>query len=138
MCRRISLALSVEWAMAEDASRLQIAERQVEDITVLVLTGEMLVDDGDLAFGRKIVELIARGHVKLVVDLAGVNHIDSSGVGMMVAKAKAVRAAHGDMMLVRLTSRTQRLLSMMKLALVFETFDDEESALRSYSWKPDH
>ncbi len=123
--------------MAEGASRLQIAEHQVDDVTVLVLSGEMLVDDGDLAFGRKIVELIARGQVKLIIDLAAVSHIDSSGVGMMVAKAKAVRAADGDMKLVRLTSRTQRLLSMMKLVLVFETFDDEESAIRSYSWKPD-
>ena len=123
--------------MAEGASRLQIAEHQVDDVTVLVLSGEMLVDDGDLAFGRKIVELIARGQVKLIIDLAAVSHIDSSGVGMMVAKAKAVRAAHGDMKLVRLTSRTQRLLSMMKLVLVFETFDDEASAVRSYSWKPD-
>jgi anti-sigma B factor antagonist len=122
--------------MAEGASRLQIAEHQVDDVTVLVLSGEMLVDDGDLAFGRKIVELIARGQVKLIIDLAAVSHIDSSGVGMMVAKAKAVRAAHGDMKLVRLTSRTQRLLSMMKLVLVFETFDDEASAIRSYSWKP--
>jgi anti-sigma B factor antagonist len=122
--------------MAEGASRLQIAEHQVDDVTVLVLSGEMLVDDGDLAFGRKIVELIARGQVKLIIDLAAVSHIDSSGVGMMVAKAKAVRTAHGDMKLVRLTSRTQRLLSMMKLVLVFETFDDEESAIRSYSWKP--
>jgi anti-sigma B factor antagonist len=74
--------------------------------------------------------------VKLIIDLAAISHIDSSGVGMMVAKAKAVRAAHGDMKLVRLTSRTQRLLSMMKLVLVFETFDDEASAIRSYSWKP--
>jgi anti-sigma B factor antagonist len=122
--------------MAEGASRLQIAERQVDDVTVLVLSGEMLVDDGDLAFGRKIAELIARGQVKLIIDLAAVSHIDSSGVGMMVAKAKAVRAAHGDMKLVRLTSRTQRLLSMMKLVLVFETFEDEASAVRSYSWKP--
>jgi anti-sigma B factor antagonist len=122
--------------MAEGASRLQIAEHQVDDVTVLVLSGEMLVDDGDLAFGRKIVELIARGQVKLIIDLAAVSHIDSSGVGMMVAKAKAVRTAHGDMKLVRLTSRTQRLLSMMKLVLVFETFDDEGSAIRSYSWKP--
>ena len=122
--------------MAEGASRLQIAEHQVDDVTVLVLSGEMLVDDGDLAFGRKVVELIARGQVKLIIDLAAVSHIDSSGVGMMVAKAKAVRTAHGDMKLVRLTSRTQRLLSMMKLVLVFETFDDEESAIRSYSWKP--
>jgi anti-sigma B factor antagonist len=122
--------------MAEGASRLQIAEHQVDDVTVLVLSGEMLVDDGDLAFGRKIVELIARGQVKLIIDLAAVSHIDSSGVGMMVAKAKAVRTAHGDMKLVRLTSRTQRLLSMMKLVLVFETFDDEESAIHSYSWKP--
>ena len=123
--------------MAEGASRLQIAEHQVDDVTVLVLSGEMLVDDGDLAFGRKVVELIARGQVKLIIDLAAVSHIDSSGVGMMVAKAKAVRAADGDMKLVRLTSRTQRLLSMMKLVLVFETFDDEASAFRSYSWKPD-
>ena len=123
--------------MAEGASRLQIAEHQVDDVTVLVLSGEMLVDDGDLAFGRRIVELIARGQVKLIIDLAAVSHIDSSGVGMMVAKAKAVRAAHGDMKLVRLTSRTQRLLSMMKLVLVFETFEDEASAIRSYSWKPD-
>ena len=123
--------------MAEGASRLQIAEHQVDDVTVLVLSGEMLVDDGDLAFGRKIVELIARGQLKLIIDLAAVSHIDSSGVGMMVAKAKAVRAVHGDMKLVRLTSRTQRLLSMMKLVLVFETFEDEASAIRSYSWKPD-
>jgi anti-sigma B factor antagonist len=121
--------------MAEEASRLQIAERQVEDVTILVLSGEMLVDDGDLAFGRKVGELINRGQVKLIVDLGAVTHIDSSGVGMMVAKAKTVHAAHGDMKLVHLTSRTQRLLSMMKLALVFETYEDEVSAIRSYACK---
>lgn len=118
--------------MAEDGSKLQIAERQLEDVTILVLSGEMLVDDGDVAFSRKIGELINRGQLKLIVDLGAVTHIDSSGVGMMVAKAKAVRAAHGDMKLAHLTSRTQRLLSMMKLARVFETFEDEESAVRSY------
>ena len=119
--------------MAEGASRLRIAEHQVDDVTVLVLSGEMLVDDGDLAFARTIGDLIKRGQVKLVVDLGALTHIDSSGVGMIVAKSKAVRAAHGDLKLVHLTTRTQRLLAMMKLALVFETFDDEEAAVRSYS-----
>lgn len=118
--------------MAEGASRLQITEHQADDVTVLVLAGEMLVDDGDVAFGRRIGELIKAGRVKLVVDLANVQQIDSSGVGMMVAKTKALRASHGDMKLVRPTPRTQRVLSMMKLSSMFETFDDEAGAIASY------
>jgi anti-sigma B factor antagonist len=118
--------------MAEGASRLHITEHQADDVTVLVLAGEMLVDDGDVAFGRRIAELIKTGRVKLVVDLADVQQIDSSGVGMMVARTKALRLSHGDMKLVRPTARTQRVLAMMKLTSMFETFDDEAGAIASY------
>jgi anti-sigma B factor antagonist len=122
--------------MAEGASRLHITEHQADDVTVLVLAGEMLVDDGDVAFGRRIAELIKAGRVKLVVDLAGVQQIDSSGVGMMVAKTKALRAGLGDMKLVRPTPRTERVLSMMKLTAMFETFGDEAAAVASYGAGP--
>jgi anti-sigma B factor antagonist len=115
-------------------SRLQIAEHRVGDVTVLVLTGEMTIDDGDLAFRKKIHELVELGQVKLVVDLSGVRYIDSSGIGMLVAKAQTVREKRGDIKLVRLTRRTQSLLALLKLAMAFETFDDEESAVRRYLW----
>ena len=117
-------------------SKLSIVERQVEDVTVLILTGQILLDDGDLAFRRQVHDLISRGGVKIVVDLAGVTYIDSSGVGMMAAKLKTVRESGGDMRLLHLTGRSQRLLGMMKLMTAFETFEDEAAAVRSFSWRP--
>jgi len=117
-----------------ETSRLQIAEHRAGDATVLVLTGDITIDDGDLAFRTKVHELIERGQVKLIVDLSGVGYIDSSGIGMLVAKVQTVRQKQGDIKLVRLTRRTQSLLAMLKLAMVFETFDDEESAVRRYAW----
>jgi anti-sigma B factor antagonist len=117
-------------------SKLSIVERRAGEVTVVTLSGEMLLDDGDLAFGRHISGLIDRGQVRIVVDLAGVTYIDSSGVGMMAAKLKRVRESGGDMRLAHLTSRSQRLLGMLKLKTVFETFDDEESAVRSFESRP--
>jgi len=117
-----------------ETSRLQIAEHRAGDATVLVLTGDITIDDGDLAFRKKVHELVEMGQVKLIVDLFGVRYIDSSGIGMLVAKVQTVRQKQGDIKLVRLTHRTQSLLAMLKLAMVFETFDDEESAVRRYSW----
>ena len=101
-----------------------------------MLKGQMLLDDGDLAFGRWITELTGRGLVKIVVDLGGVTQIDSSGVGMMAAKLKHVRARGGDIRLLHLTSRGQRVLGTMKILLVFETFEDEAAAVRSFSARP--
>ncbi|MCA1559727.1 MAG: STAS domain-containing protein [Acidobacteria bacterium] len=117
-------------------SKLNIVERQVDDVMVVTLTGQILLDDGDLAFRRQVHDLIGRGCVRIVVDLAGVTYIDSSGVGMLAAKLKTVRESGGDMRLVHLTSRSQRLLGMMKLVTVFETFENEAEAVRSFTARP--
>jgi len=76
-----------ESSMDEGVSKLQIAERQVDDITVLTLTGEITADDGDIVFGKRVDQLIGKGQVKLVVNLAGVTYIDSAGVGMIARRA---------------------------------------------------
>ena len=102
--------------MAE--SKLTIEERHAGDVTVLVLTGQMLLDDGDLAFGKRISDLIQRGSAKVVLDLGGVTYIDSSGVGMIVFQQKALKQHGGD----------------MKLLIVFERFEDEAAAVRSFGW----
>ena len=77
-------------------SKLHIEKQRINDVTLLILTGEMLLDDGDLAFGRCVNDLIDRGETKILIDLAGVTYIDSSGVGMMAAKLKHVRDSGGD------------------------------------------
>jgi anti-sigma B factor antagonist len=114
-------------------SKLHIAEHQNGEATVLVLSGHMTLDDGDLAFRQRVNDLVGAGHVKLIVDLSGVDYIDSSGIGMLVDKLNTVRQRHGDIKLVRLTRRTQSLFATLKLAMVFETFDDEEAAARRYA-----
>jgi anti-sigma B factor antagonist len=117
--------------MAE--SKLTIEERRAGDVTILVLTGEMLLDDGDLAFRRRIHDLIDRGFAKIVLDLGGVTYIDSSGVGMLVAKLKTLKEHGGDMRLAHLSRRAESLLGMLKLLIVFETFENEAAAVRSFA-----
>jgi anti-anti-sigma factor len=117
-------------------SKLNIVQRQTGDVTILILTGQMLLDDGDLAFARCVNDLISGGMVRIVLDLGGVTYIDSSGVGMLAGKLQHVRARGGDIRLLNLNSRSQRLLGMMKLMIVFERFEDEAAAVRSFSTRP--
>ena len=132
----ISIATPVPCTTLCGVTKLDIQERQEGDVAVLTLTGQMILDDGDLAFGRRMAELLSRGVVKVVVDLGGVTFIDSSGVGMLAAKLKSVRERGGDMRLLHLTSRSQRLFGMLKLMMAFETFDNEEAAVRSFVARP--
>ena len=115
------------------ATKLSIAEREVGEVTILTLSGQILVDDGDLAIKKKVLELIARGRVQLLLDLGGVSHIDSAGFGTIASKAMLMRKQHGDLKLMHVTPRSQRLIAMMKLNGTFETFEDEEEAIRSFT-----
>lgn len=115
-------------------SKLSIEERDTGDVTVLALTGQMLLDDGDLAFGKRISDLIDRGRSRVVLDLGGLTYIDSSGIGMIVFQQKALRRSGGDMKLLHLNRRAETLFGMLKLLIVFERFEDEAAAVRSFAW----
>ncbi|HTM30337.1 MAG TPA: STAS domain-containing protein [Vicinamibacterales bacterium] len=121
--------------MAEP-SKLQIADQQQGDVSVLVLSGELTLDDGDIAFGRYVDQMIEAGRRQFVIDLSGVNYIDSAGVGMLVAESKRVTQNGGAMRLARLTARSHHLLAMLKLKFVFEVYDDVDAAVRSFGWRP--
>jgi anti-sigma B factor antagonist len=116
-------------------SKLQITQTEQNDITIVTLAGEITLDDGDLAFGRHIDQLIAAGGRKMVVDLSGVSYIDSAGVGMLVAESQRVSAQGGSMRLAHLTARSHHLLAMLKLKFVFEIFDDVDAAVRSFAFR---
>jgi anti-sigma B factor antagonist len=68
----------------------------------------------------------------MIINLQEVTYIDSAGVGMLVAKMLSVRRAGGDMKLLHLTTRSNRVMTITRLLTVFEAFDDEEEAIRSF------
>lgn len=113
-------------------SKLSIVARDAGDVTVLVLAGEMLLDDGDLAFKAEIARLLALQRTKIVVDLCHVTFIDSAGMGMLVSRRRAVLEAGGDLKLLHVTGRCARVLGLMKLTAVFEIFEHEDAAVRSF------
>lgn len=115
--------------------KLAIAERDLGNVTVLTLSGQLVLDEGDLAFRRKVHELVDRGRIQLVLDMNGVTYIDSAGVGMIVGKLKTVRERGGDMKLLNLNTRGLRIFGISKLLLIFETFDDEAKAVSSFDYK---
>jgi anti-sigma B factor antagonist len=114
-------------------SKLTITEREAGDVTILTLTGPILIDDGDLEIKKRVHELLGRDRLKFLICLSGVTHMDSAGVGMLAAKAKTVRDRGGDLKLLSPTPREQRLFHTMKLHLMFEIFDDEPQALESFA-----
>lgn len=114
-------------------SKLTIETRHDGDVTVLTLNGEMLVNDGDLAFRKCVHDLLDQGRLRIVVNLANVVRMDSSGVGMIAAKLQTVRERSGDMKLVDVTSRSQKILGLMRLLDLFETFEDEAAAIKSFA-----
>jgi anti-sigma B factor antagonist len=120
--------------VTQPVSKLRIDEDQAGDITILRLRGEIVSDDGDLLFGRRVDDLIKRGLKKVVVNLSDVTYIDSAGVGMMVYESKMLQEKQGIMKLAHLSARSHHLLAMLKLKLVFEIYEDEAAAIDSFKW----
>ena len=112
---------------------MEIAERTVSDVTVLDLKGKMTLGEGDELLKDKINSLLASGKKKLVLNLEGVPYIDSAGLGEFVRTYTTVSRQGGSLKLLNLTKRITDLLSITKLLTVFETFDSENEAVRSFS-----
>src|SRR6266699_5119944 len=112
---------------------MQIEERNVGDVVVLDLKGKITLGEGDELLKDKINSLVNQGHRKIVLNLADVPYIDSAGLGEIVRTYTTVSRQGGSMKLLNLTKRITDLLAITKLLTVFETFDSESDALRSFS-----
>jgi len=112
---------------------MQIEERSVGDVVVLDLKGKITLGEGDELLKDKVNSLVNQGHRKIVLNLADVPYIDSAGLGEVVRTYTTVSRQGGSLKLLNLTKRITDLLSITKLLTVFETFDSENEAVRSFS-----
>jgi anti-sigma B factor antagonist len=112
---------------------MQIDERTVGDVVVLDLKGKITLGEGDELLKDKVNSLVNQGHKKIILNLADVPYIDSAGLGEVVRTYTTVSRQGGSLKLLNLTKRITDLLSITKLLTVFETFDSENDAVRSFS-----
>jgi anti-sigma B factor antagonist len=112
---------------------MTITERKSGDVTILDVEGKILLGEGDVQLKRKIDELIERSETKLLLNLANVPYMDSGGLGEIVRSYTTVRRSGGDLKLLNATKRISDLLTITKLHTVFDVFDDEAAAVKSYA-----
>jgi anti-sigma B factor antagonist len=111
---------------------MRIIERHVGDVTVLELDGRLILEEGEIPLKDCVDRLVAQGHVKIVLDLQRVTRLDSAGIGMLVCKYLTAFRKGGRVKFLHLTSRADELMHVTKLAGVFEIFESEEEAIRSF------
>ena len=112
---------------------LKVSTRQVGVVTVMDLSGRIVLGDGSSLLRETVKDLASRGQKKILLNLADVSYIDSSGLGAMVASFTTITGQQGQIKLVKLTAKVHDLLQITKLLTVFEVFTDEATALKSFS-----
>ena len=103
------------------------------DVRIIELSGKITIGSGDVKIRELIDQSLAEGKKHILLDLAGVGTIDSSGIGEMVACYTTVTKNGGQLRLLRLSPKINDILQVTQLITVFDVFDDEEEAIRSFS-----
>ena len=110
----------------------EIEEREHEGICILDLKGRLTVGEPVSSLREKIRELADDGKVNVVLNLAGVDYIDSTGLGGLVISFTTLKKAGGALKILNLSKRNVELLILTKLTTVFELFGDEQDAVNSF------
>jgi len=112
---------------------VRLTTRQVGDVTVIDAVGRITLGEGSSAFRDTVRDLVAKGNKRVLVNLAEVSYIDSSGIGELVSAFTTVANQGGTLKLLNLGKRVQDLLQITKLYTVFEVHEDEAAAVRTFA-----
>src|SRR5437867_3705449 len=113
---------------------MHISERAIGDVVIVDVSGKItLGDGGDMILKDKMRSLSQQGFKKVLLNLGDVSYVDSAGLGEIVQSYATVSKNGGTLKLLNVTKRIKDLLSITKLLTVFDTFDNEADAVRSFS-----
>ena len=108
---------------------LDITERQNGGVTILDLTGNIIMGGGSKRLGEDARRLTEAGKANFLLNFAGVKYLDSSGVGELLALSDAVSRAEGKLKLSNLTPKVEEVLTLSGVLPIFDIYDDERAAL---------
>ena len=112
---------------------MDIKERVVDGVSVLDLSGKIVLGEGDGQIRERIKDLLADGQRKILLNLGDISYIDSAGLGALISGYTTTKREGAQLKLVNLTKRIQDLLAITKLITVFDTYDNEGAAIDSFS-----
>jgi anti-sigma B factor antagonist len=113
---------------------ISISTREVDHVTIVDMIGRIILGDETDALRNTVRELVAQGKKKIILNLAEVDYIDSSGVGELVGSFTTVRNSGGELKLLNLTKKVHDVLNVTKLYTVFDIKDDEFKAVKSFDY----
>jgi anti-sigma B factor antagonist len=113
---------------------LKIHTREVGHVTIVDIEGRIILGDELDRLRSAIHDLVGQDKKKIILNLAGVDYIDSSGVGELVGCFTTVRNAGGELKLLNLTQKVHDVLHVTKLYTVFDVRDDEFNAVKSFDY----
>lgn len=111
---------------------LRATHRDAGPVTVVDFSGRITLGDGSALLRKMIRGLLDDHRNKILLNLADVDYIDSSGIGELVSAFTAVKNRGGDLKLLHLTKKVRDLLQITKLFTVFDVYTDESTALSSF------
>ncbi|MGA3237307.1 MAG: STAS domain-containing protein [Bryobacteraceae bacterium] len=112
---------------------VKLSTRQVGNVSVIDVAGRITLGEGSSALRETLRDMVAKNQNKILLNLADVTYIDSSGIGELVSGYTTVTNTGGSLKLLNLNKRVKDLLQITKLYTVFEVHEDEAAAIRSYA-----
>ncbi len=119
---------------AEARLHMTITTREVSHVTIVDITGRITLGDETGQLRETIHQLLDQGKKKIILNLAQVDYLDSSGVGELVSGYTAARTAGGELKLLSLTKKVHDVVQVTKLYTVFDIKDDEFTAIKSFDY----
>ena len=112
---------------------VKLTTRQVNEVTVIDVSGRITLGEGSSLLRDELRSLIGSNRRMILLNMADVSYVDSSGIGQLVAALTTVNSLGGQLKLLNLTKRLKELLQMTKVISIFEVFDDEKKAVVTFS-----
>ena len=106
--------------------------RQAGSVTIVDISGRIVLGEESAALRDEILDLLTKGHKQILLNLADVDHIDSMGLGALVAAFASVRKQGGELKLLNLSDKAADLMQVTKLYTIFDIVKDEAAAVKSF------
>ena len=114
------------------AMNFTATRREIGDVTVIDMNGRITLGEGSSLLRDLVRENLGKGRKKIVMNLAGVNYIDSTGLGELVSGFRLVKSEGGELKLLNLNKKVTDLLQITKLYTVFDIHTQETQAVTSF------
>ncbi len=111
---------------------IQASTRLVEGVVIVDISGQLRLGEGTGRLRDVVQQLVREGYRKILLNLGGVIHIDSSGIGELMMSHTSLRSHGGELKLMNLNKNVRNLLQVTRLYTIFDVHDEQASAVKAF------